>query len=518
MTLSQATLSPNDVLFLSRAALYGEARAELSAISDELNRRRWLRDPVLWARERLGLSLWSKQEEILRSVSRNRKTCVRSCHGMGKSFIAGNCVAWWIDVHPPGTAMAVTTAPSNRQVRVILWKEIRQSHAAARLPGRTNQTEWLMTMPNGEELTVAIGMKPSDYSPTAFQGIHARFVLVVLDEACGIPGKTDDRPQSLWESSDSLLANEDCRVLAIGNPDEAGTEFANINKPGSGWKTLSISAFDTPNFTGEVLPEPVLSELISKTWVEEKRRAWAPTWKWNASQTRVIPPEGFKLEDAHPLWVSKVLGEFPTSKTASGLIPPLWIAQAQERRLRASHPIELGVDVGGGGDASVIALRKGPVVRVVLEDHNPDTMSTCGNVIDHLHASSAREAKVDSCGIGKGLCDRGREQNLPFTPVNVGCRSTDPERFLNFRAEAYWSLRERFESGDIDIDPLDEQLAAELCSIRFRRNSRGQIQIEEKETAKRRGIPSPNRADAVCLSFATPPPVQEELPPGGLLW
>ncbi len=483
-----------------RTSLYGAVAVK---VKQRLNRLRYLHDPVAWVRERAKGHPWSKQCDILESIRDNRKTAVRSCHGPGKSWIAAEAVAWWLDNHPPGEAAVVTTAPSDRQVKVILWKEIRKVHKKAGLVGRTNQKEWLMTPPGGEEQVVAFGMKPSDYDPAAFQGIHARWVLVIVDEACGIPGRTLDRPQSLWDAADSLLANDECRILALGNPDDPTTEFARICKPNSGWHVLSISAFETPNFTGESLPLWILAQLVGHTWVEEKRKEWAPGWHWNEARTAVLPPEGVKLEDAHPLWLSKVLGRFPENKTAQGLIPLSWIEAAQQRDLQPVGPNELGVDMGAGGDASTIAHRRGPVVRIIHEDHNPDTMQTCGNIVAARQKTDAALVKVDKIGIGAGVVDRGAELREPFIGVNVGEKSNDPERFANLKAEYYWGLRTRFETGDVDLDPEDEATAAELLSIRYRRNSRGQIFIESKEDMMRRGLASPNRAEAVMLVFAS---------------
>lgn len=472
-------------------------------VEAEMRRRRWRRDPVAWVKERTGMFLWSAQKRILESVRDHRRTAVASCHGPGKSFTSAQVISWWIDTNHPGDAAAVTTAPTDRQVKVILWKEIRRTHAIAKLNGHTNLKDWQILV-NGKEETVAFGMKPSDYDPAAFQGVHAKRVLVVVDEAGGVQGASIEHPHSLWDGADSLLSNDDCRELAIGNPDDPTSYFAKICQPGSGWNVIWISAFDTPNFTGELIPAELKSQLVGRTWVEEKRKSWAPTWRWTEDGKRCVPPEGQKIEDANPLWVSKVLGRFPKNAQAMGLIPIPWIEAAQERSLDPEGPNELGVDVGGGGDASCTAHRRGPVVRILSTDHNPDTMQTCGKVVDEYNTTGAESVKVDKIGIGAGITDRGKELGLPFIGVNVGAASSEPERFVNLRAELWWNVRERFEQGNIDIDPNDQDLAAELASLRFKRTSKGQVVIESKDEAKRRGVASPNKADAVMLSFAQP--------------
>lgn len=509
---------------------------ELRALEAELERRDMLVKPDMWVQRRLKEHLWSKQREILRAVAKHRRVAVKSCHEVGKSFTAARVVGWWLDSNPIGEAFAVTSAPTAAQVRSILWREIGRLHAKGELKGRVNQTEWLAKPVAGKEELIAFGRKPDEYQPTAFQGIHARRVLVVFDEACGIPGGA----QSLWEAADSLIANDLSKMLAIGNPDDPTSHFHEICKPGSGWHVITISAFDSPNFTGEPMPQPVLDQLIGRLYVEEKRKKWANKWFWinrhhqpctPEEGVQVVCPEGIKREEsAAPTWFSKVLGEFPEHAENGGLIPLSWIRAAQERDLTPmlqepvhpgstatkeqleifeqalkrwrAIPNRLGCDVGGGGDSSCVAHRRGPVVRVIREDHIPDTMVTTGNVIADLRRTGAEYVNVDYIGLGRGVVDRGREQNLPFVPIVSGEAAHDSESFANRRAELWWGLRERFESGDIDIDPEDQDLADELASIRYKRTSSGKIQIESKEEAKKRGVASPNRADAIMFAFA----------------
>lgn len=456
----------------------------------------------------------------MESVRDNRKTAVPSCHEVGKSYIAGTIVGWWLDIWEPGEAFVVTSAPTNPQVRAILWREIGRVHSRGQLNGRVNQTEWWMKPPDSKEELVAFGRKPDDYDPAAFQGIHARRVLYIFDEACGIPAP-------LWEAADSLIANDFGKGLCIGNPDDPMTHFYEVCKPGSGWNVVPICAFDSPNFTGEEMPTKVLQQLIGRIYVEEKRAKWAPEWYWvdrEGRQTtpekgvRVVPPPGADPTKTNPLWQSKVLGTFPPLGAENSLIPITWIRRAQEANLSDDGISELGVDVGGGGDASTIAHKKGHRVRIVLEDHNPDTMATCGNVVHKTHECEAERVKVDMIGIGRGIVDRSKELAkegvLPFefVGVNVGEAAHNIESdwdeeevkagFTNLRSELWWHVRTLFERGEIDIDAKDEDLAGELVEIRYKRTSTGKIQIESKADAQKRDVPSPNKADALMLACA----------------
>lgn len=499
-------------------------RNELQRIEQELQRRRWAEDPVLWAQERLHDQLWSGQIRILHSVRDHRKTAAPTCHEVGKSYDAAILAAWWIDTHKPGEAFVVTTAPTEPQVRVILWKEIGRAHSRGNLRGRINQKEWKLFVGDKEE-TVAMGRKPSDYSPAAFQGVHSPFVLVIVDEANGVRGP-------LWDAMDSLIANDGSKMLAIGNPDDPSGEFYDACKPNSGWSVIHISAFDSPNFTGEPMPPAVSRQLIGKTYVEEKRRKWAPTWKW-VGNTCVGD-----LENTHPFWQSKILGQFPVQGGVGALIPLMWIRAAQERVLIPAEPNELGLDVGASeaGDPTCLGHRQGPVFRVLYEERQPDTMKSTGRLIQHLRNPmvGADVAKVDYIGVGRGVVDRAKEQGLPVHPISVSESSTvlsciackyewDIQRqvtrrqelrekrcpqcgsdqttpvFANLLSQLWWQMRERFERGDIDIDPDDADLAEQLLTIYWEPNSKGQTVVKYGEG------PSPNRADALLMAYAPVP-------------
>lgn len=198
---------------------------EMLACESELQRQYYLARPVEWARDRLGDFLWSGQRRIIESVRDHRKTSVATCHEVGKTRIAAVATGWWLDSFPPGDAYVVTTAPTARQVRAVLWREINRVHARGSLYGRTNQVEWLMVTPLGKEEQVAIGRKPDEYQVGSFQGLHQRYLLFIGDEACGIP-------LQLLIEAESLIANDNSKMLLIGNPDDPKTEFGRICKPG----------------------------------------------------------------------------------------------------------------------------------------------------------------------------------------------------------------------------------------------------------------------------------------------
>lgn len=441
-------------------------------------------DPVEWVQDDLGEHLWSVQRRIARSVVENRRTMVPACHGPGKSFLAARLAAWWIAGHPLGDAFVVSTAPSDRQVGAILWRELARAHRRGDLPGRlTLGNEWFVGPPSAQEL-VAFGRKPQDLTNkeqamTAFQGIHARFVLVILDEATGIP-------PWLWDAADSLLTNDAARILAIGNPDDPTSRFAEECSPGSGAEVIRIPYHETPNFTGEWVPEHLRELLIGRTWVEERRQRWG--------------------EDS-PLWKSKVLAEFPDTSD-DRVVSPALVRAAWERDLPGDEVGAFGLDVARfGRDKTVLYRVRGGVARHVAEWSKKDTAETTDRLVALIGQNvSYVPIVVDTDGVGGGVYDQARRRGLRVVPFTLNTPARNPRRFANRRSEMWWSYRERMEDGLVDLDPEDLDLASQLQQPKWTLDSRGRIRVETKEEMAKRGVPSTDRADAVIMAEEGAPP------------
>lgn len=434
-------------------------------------------DPVAWVHSH-NIETWSKQEDIYNSVNENRYTAVRSCHGPGKSFTAATIVTWWLATKKD--PFVVTSAPTSHQVRTILWREIRRSKKIADLPGKISQgqvPEWRIA----EEL-VAFGRKPADYldpleAAAAFQGIHATHLLVVLDEGSGIP-------DWLAMACETLITNEDSRLLIIGNPDNPISYFAKAFNPGSGFNKIKITAQDTPAFTGERVSKDLLNKLTSKLWVEERAKRWG---------TR------------SPLYISKVDAEFPSITDDTVFTPDLITNAITNDRSRLAVNVQgrYGFDVARlGADESVIYHARNGYIRQVARWAKADTMESVGRyrrlASDPAHSPTAT---IDVNGLGAGVFDRLKELGYEVIPFNGGEKAYNSLRYKNRRTEAYWEAREMMEEGLIDIEAEDEDLQAELMEVHFKNNSTGQLQIEPKEDIQQRLGRSPDRADAFVMSL-----------------
>lgn len=421
-------------------------------------------DPVFFVRQVLGGDPWKKQEEILKAVRDHKRVAVRACHGVGKTKVAAWVALWFLYTHP--NSKVITTAPTWHQVENLLWREIHAAHAASRIPlgGKVLQTQIEL----GKQW-FALGL--STDKPERFQGFHAEDILLIVDEASGVD-------QQIFDAAEGFLTSTGAKLLLIGNPTQLSGEFYNAFRSPL-YHKIHISAFDSPNLKAGKVVRPY---LVTQEWVEEKRLKWG--------------------EDS-PLWYSRVLGEFPEQGDDT-LIPLAWIEAAQQRwqALAPGEPIELGVDVARyGSDTTVIMLRQGSRAEIVTQLRGQNTMEIAGRTIEALRKTKATVAKVDVIGIGAGVVDRLEEQRYPVQEMNSSEAAYDNERFVNKRAEWYWALRERFQSGDIAIPP-DDELASQLASLKYKFDSRGRIQIESKEEMRKRGLPSPDKADALMLAFA----------------
>lgn len=501
-------------------------------------------DPVLWTRSK-GEEVWSKQRDIMESVLKNRYTAVHSAHDLGKSFIASRIIAWWIDTHPPGTAFVVSTAPTAAQVSAIMWREVGKIHKKADLAGRINRAGYPQWYLDGE--LVGYGRKPADYEQSAFQGIHAEYVLVVIDEACGVA-------QHLYDAVDALATNENARVLAIGNPDDPASHFAKVCQPDSGWTTIHLDGLRSPNMTydrivgddpsmprypllaalmeaegipysTEVVPDGLRPMLVNEQWIEERIQRWANVSP-SMVETMTWPELMRKVQSAcegSPLFTSKVRGLFPTS-ASEGVIPLGWVQRAVERwhDIQASRKpgkwepgnFVLGVDVArSGDDETCFAHRYGNHVRQIEHMRITDTTEIADRAAAYLHEPMSSVC-VDVIGIGSGVFDLLRryknEAKIVGTafPFNAAAQSGRRDklgqfRFLNDRAAAWWNMRELLDpsAGSNIALPDDEGLIEELVAPRFGFNAGGTLKIESKDDIKRRIGRSTDAADAVIAAF-----------------
>jgi hypothetical protein len=428
------------------------------------------------------------------------------------SHLAARIIAWWIQSHPLGTAQAVTTATTFRQVRNILWPHIRRLHDRHELPGRCNLTEWWI----GDEL-VAYGFSAVDTDPESVQGIHAPHLLILVDEAAGIS-------HALGQAFESLMSGDDVHMLLLGNPptDREGTWFEQCCESPL-FHTIELSAEQTPNWTGEetdvckACPTSEEEHLVAKHLIPKKFAEDIAT-EWG--------------EDS-PMYLAKVLARFPRG-VASKVIPLSWIAAALgNTKPWTGTEVALGCDIASdGGDEVVVARRVGHTIDIVYMnagETNANAVDVAGALLVHiLDAERLNEdlgnpesvrVKVDAVGVGWGVFgflerwgQEGKHHSV-IVPVLAGNKAADPDKYLNQRAEMWWTGRLAFaltrtEDGEDQVKyrlKMEKKSGAQLSSPNYRTETTGKIRIERKREMRSRGVPSPDRAEAVLMTIYEPP-------------
>lgn len=460
--------------------------------------------PAFFFEHILGCKPWNYQLDIANSVRDNPHTFCKSAHSVGKDWIAARVIQWFLSTHRP--SKVITTAPTDRQVRLILWSELATANRQARMPlgGTLLQQELRFASDH-----FAVGFSARDYDPNAFAGFHSESVLVILDEADGISDQ-------IREAVLSLLAGGHARLLEIGNPLTPTGTFAKRFTGELGNK-ITISAFDTPNFvafgleqqdfeTGDwqkkigdqPLPAPY---LITPEWVHDRFVESGRSW-------------------SDPYIRSRVLAQFPMVD-ADAIFALSYIEAACTRQLPIAKdaPRILACDVARfGDDETVIGMRIGDSYRRLAGWRGQDTAQTTNRLIALARDHDADQIRVDDDGVGGGVTD-GLREKLPLAggshvkvlAMRGGAAAEENEKFVNCRAEWHWQLRQRFIDGRVDIDGQDGALQSQLCAIRVERyDPKGRVVIEPKDKIKKRLGRSPDDSDTCVYAFAevkpAPPP------------
>ena len=236
--------------------------------------------PLEFAHEILKVKLWSKQEEVLSALPGHRRVAVKSGNGLGKGYCAAAAVLWFLYSHEP--AIVLSTAPTFRQVRHVLWRQIRRLYRPVKdvLAGKMLDTRWELA-----EDRYAMGL--SAESADEFQGFHSPNMFIVVDEAEGVSDE-------IYEAIEAVMTSAEPRLLLIGNPTTVSGAYRRaFYEERHLYHTITISALESPNVeAGKIL----LPGLTTPKWVEERRETWGednPIYRaefWANSQTKPRTP------------------------------------------------------------------------------------------------------------------------------------------------------------------------------------------------------------------------------------
>lgn len=405
------------------------------------------------------------------------------CIPTHNSRLSATLVNWWVDTHPVDDTTVVTTATNWKQVRNVLWKEIPRVKADAGVPGKVNaDATWKM---GDRQDPIAFGMKPDDKDESGFQGVHDQYVLVIMDEAGGIS-------KEIFTAADAITTNKYARILAIANPNDPSCYMAEVYnkemklKPEDrSWNIIQFGAYDTPNFTGEVVPVEVATRLVQVDWVEARKKEWG--------------------ED-DPRFVARVLGQFP-DVSDDGLFNMGRVMQSMEAYSTSEPdegmPVTIGVDVARyGSDSSVVVSNQGGYIKILGRYQGMNGPELARKVGELATGAGASEVRIDGIGVGVSVLDHV-ENYLPpevdVIAIHGNSKSADSTQWYNYRAAMYCQFAKAIADGRVCL-PEDDELHNELASIKYEYRGSA-ILIESKENMRKRKVKSPDTLDAVIYAY-----------------
>jgi phage terminase large subunit len=429
---------------------------------------RYRDDPVGFMRDVLGLESATRrsdgeryQETILAAVATEPRVAVVSGHGVGKTTMLAALALWWV-LSRPFSRVALVAPQFSRQVRGVVFAEVAKLARRARVPLPVEVlADRVRVVGHGPEWGV-IGIPATE--PDRIEGLHAEGgLLLLMDETKGIRQEVFDALQG------ALTGGADSRLVVASTPGGcAGPFYRAVTDPHGRWRVVHVASPD--------------SSLVAPEWIADRAADWGPD---------------------SPLYRARVLGEFVDA--GEGQLFPLALLEASaERRLVAEGTLVLGVDVARSlaGDLNCVAVARGGQLLRLATWRSPDLMTTVARVQAEVLACGERPARivVDEGGPGGGVVDRLRQLGHPVEAFAFGGAATDPTRFRNRRAEAFFSLRERLERGDAALLD-DDDLLADLAATSYRFDQAGRVLLDPKDEVRRRLGRSPDRADAVALAL-----------------
>lgn len=433
------------------------------------------KDMCLFFREVLGFEPDDWQEAAGNDLVNFPRITIRSGQGIGKTAFEAGAALWFLSCFP--YSKVVATAPTKHQLNDILWSEI--SKWRDKSPLLTEILRWTKTyvyVAGYEKRWFAVARAAA--KPENIQGFHEDNMLFIIDEASGVE---DD----IIEAILGTLSGENNKLLMCANPTRlSGVFYESHTKDRGRYRVHHVNSED------------------SKRTNKENIQALKDKYGEDSNVVRV-----------------RVYGEFP--KQEDDVFIPLPLVESaianEKEQDEIPYIIELGVDVARfGDDDTVIAPKVGAIVRPLIVKHGQNLMRTTGDIIslcnmlrDEFPKYNGKiYVKIDDTGLGGGVTDRlneiKKEQDLSWLvilPVNAGSKvpGKASKYYASFTTYMWAKSRDLMYDKEIQL-PDDQELVAQFSCRKYIMASMGKQRLESKDEMKKRGISSPDRADAVSMA------------------
>lgn len=445
--------------------------------------RRWRTDPVQFVRDNFGVEPDAWQIKALQSLGGKadpkRRLCMKACTGPGKSAV----LAWtgWHRLacfaakgeHPKGVALSIT----RDNLADNLWAELSKWQARSAFLSAaftwTKTTIYANDHPETWFLSARSFAKDADSEAIgrALSGLHSQFPFVLLDESGDMPVAVGRAAAQIFTGSPT-----DAAIIQAGNPTSTdGLLHESCTKAADSWTVITITADPadperTPRVSAEHAQEMIDTYGRDNPWV-----------------------------------MATILGQFPPA----GFNALLGIEEVEAACKRAYKDHELGdaaAVLGGdvarqGDDASVIILRRGRQAYLPRVMRIPDSTLIAREFIREMQAHSADAVFVDETGgYGAGVIDTMRSLGHYVFGVHFAGKATS-YRYFNKRSEILYEMAEWVKAGG--AIPDDRELKEELCALTYAFQG-DKLRVVEKKIIKQKLGRSPDKADALALTFAAP--------------
>lgn len=445
----------------------------------------WRKSSELFAKDNFGFVPDSWQKDAMRAWDRgDQRIALQACKGPGKTALLAILIWHFIAtrLHPKIAATSI----SGDNLSDGLWTEL--SKWQQRSAFLSQAFEWQATRIVARDHPETWWASARTWSRSAnaeqqgqtLAGLHADFILFVIDEGGGIP-------VAILNSAEAALASGiECRILMAGNPIETDAALGRAClRDRHLWTVIEI--------TGDP-DSPKRSTRIDVNWARSQIQQYGSDNPWV---------------------MANVFGKFPPSSPLAFIGLGLVAAAAKREAASAiSDALVLGVEVARfGDDEAGICPRKGRDARTIPWSfyRNIDTMQLAAHVVDRRKELSADATFVDGGGMGGGVVDRCRQLRLNAFDIQFGGKSDRAQLpgieqavYANKGTEMWGTMKDWLKVGAIPDDPI---LHTQLTSRRYAyvlHAGRDAIILEPKAELKKRGYSSPDRADMLALSFAYP--------------
>jgi hypothetical protein len=392
------------------------------------------------------------------------REAVASGHGIGKGTETAWIILWAMSTRPH--LNGVVTANTTTQLSTKTWRELALWHKRAI---NTHWFKWTATRffhVEHPETWFCAAIPNTEHNSEAFAGLHAQHVLLIYDEASGIP-------DVIWEVSEGAMTTPRAMWFVYGNPTKNTGRFREcFSSDRARWHTTQIDSRTC--------------KMTNKKEIAEWEKAYG------------ADSDFFRV---------RVKGQFPrvgNLQFISSDIVDFAIAMDTPYEAYYLMPIVLGVDVARyGDDKSVIAVRQGRKLHKLYKFRELDTMQLAnmvGGLIKEWHPAATF---VDEVGVGAGVVDRLRQLGFDVIGVNAGSKPYDEVTYYNKRAEMWDGMR-GWLAGPADLPHHDPELRASLVGVEYGFDDKERMRLERKQDMKRRGLDSPDEGDAIAHTFAEP--------------